>query len=370
MRPSFLTAIRLDVALLSWVLLTGVAATSASPFNCTAFRTDGSASALFTHHRLYDFRSLSRGAVGGRSSKPPSPPSSSDDAAAVSRTVGDYWTSDWRLTDQLKEAAHDGWTAIFYSHEAFSRAQLDDGTAALQLSSTALANETQRSAEMRYVEHPVSAVSLRVRARITGPPGACAAFFTYFNDTQETDIEVLTRDPADAFHCSNQPTFDRYDQPVPGTSFNLSMNSNKTSPSSPLLTRADWITYRLDWIPGATAFFINEWEAIASTKNVPFDESPLFVSLFGNGGSWSGPMEVGQSARMEVQWVNFAFNSSALPMAQGGEICDFNDGAFLDALPEPEKMPEGNDGSPRGVLHSHTARSLCILLWVGVFSRM
>ena len=47
--------------------------------------------------------------------------------------------------------------------------------------------------------------SIRIRARVAGSPGACAGIFTYLDDEQESDIEILTRDDRSTMRATNQP---------------------------------------------------------------------------------------------------------------------------------------------------------------------
>jgi beta-glucanase (GH16 family) len=47
--------------------------------------------------------------------------------------------------------------------------------------------------------------STRIRARITGDSGAVAGMFYYRDGTNESDIEVLTRDKHSVIHYTNQP---------------------------------------------------------------------------------------------------------------------------------------------------------------------
>jgi hypothetical protein len=39
--------------------------------------------------------------------------------------------------------------------------------------------------------------SIRIRAKVVGSKGACAGMFTYFDDDNESDIEILTKENDD-----------------------------------------------------------------------------------------------------------------------------------------------------------------------------
>ena len=162
----------------------------------------------------------------------------------------------------------------------------------------------------------VSALSLRLSARVTGAPGAVAGFFTYSNDTQETDIEVLTRDGGHAVRLSNQPSTDA------NSSFRLGMPGGASS--------ADWAVYRLDWLPlppgagpGLSQWFVDGARLAATTTNVPREPSTVFIDIWGNDGPWSGKMEVGGQALLDIQWIEMAFNASLSPEERpdNGVLC-------------------------------------------------
>jgi hypothetical protein len=82
---------------------------SANLDNCASFSTDGMAGSTFTRHRFYDFRNISR--LDG-----PSP--DAYDQHALSRTVGDYWRSDWTITSRQKNSAHESGAPMLYSPDS------------------------------------------------------------------------------------------------------------------------------------------------------------------------------------------------------------------------------------------------------------
>ena len=53
---------------------------------------------------------------------------------------------------------------------------------------------TQSSAELDTAKNILYA-SFRVTAQVISPPGAVAGIFTYADDTNEADIEILTNEP-------------------------------------------------------------------------------------------------------------------------------------------------------------------------------
>ncbi|KAK7416879.1 hypothetical protein QQX98_004937 [Neonectria punicea] len=131
------------------------------------------------------------------------------------------------------------------------------GASYLSLNTTRLRNNTQLGGEIFYHEADVTGISLRVSARVSGGPGAVAGFFMYHNDTQESDVEILTRDGTTRVHFSNQPTADARDYQIPGATFNESL---------PYKPSHDWTVYRLDWLPhDSTNVWYVDGKVLAST---------------------------------------------------------------------------------------------------------
>ncbi|MCJ1311918.1 hypothetical protein MMC25_005591 [Agyrium rufum] len=164
--------------------------------------------------------------------------------------------------------------------------------------------------------------SIRTRARISGSAGAVASIFTFADNTNESDIEILTRDLTGEFHATNQPGLNREGNAIPGASSMLivpdgdregdGMNSEGLSSggSSMNASWTDWNVWRLDWVQGKTEWFVNEVSVDNKTIGVPWRESSFVLNMWGNRGEWSGNMSVGGEARMDVEWVEMLYNTS------------------------------------------------------------
>lgn len=167
----------------------------------------------------------------------------------------------------------------------------------------------QSVAELDSIATNIYYASIRIRARIAGSPGAVAGLFTYADDTDESDIEILTRDVSSQFRATNQPTVDASGNEIPDASTVVPIpaaNSKKNE------SWTDWVDYRLDWLDGKTEWFINQNSVQSKTHGVPKKASQLILNLWGNGGMWSGNMSVGGAATMDVEWVEMAYNTSGL----------------------------------------------------------
>lgn len=157
---------------------------------------------------------------------------------------------------------------------------------------------------MVYDPSSVKYASIRLLARVLGNAGAVAGIFTYYNDTVESDIEILTQDSTSSVEYSNQPTLDAGGDVIPGSNFNTSMEAGGGKSTQ----WTDWNVYRLDWLPGRTAWYVNGEMAASTRVNVPADESAVVVNMWSDGGLWSGNMSVGNEAEFQIQWIEMVFN--------------------------------------------------------------
>lgn len=195
---------------------------------------------------------------------------------------------------------------------------MKDDKGFLALNTSRLQNNTQLGGEIFFRPADVDAVSLRVAPRVYGAPGAVAGFFTYFNDTQESDIEILTRDDGSRVHLTNQPTLDRKDNIIPNTTFNESLPFERTS--------NDFAVYRLDWLPSLnmSVWYVDGEVLKTSQVNVPVASSTLMIDMWSNAGFWSGQMPVWGEAVLEIAWIEMLFNASTLTVEdapKGGKVC-------------------------------------------------
>jgi hypothetical protein len=163
----------------------------------------------------------------------------------------------------------------------------------------------QSASELESVSSGYRFVSVRMLARTTGAPGACTAIFTYrgnrrLDRVQEADIEVLTKDPATAIQYTNQPSFTTDGNSVDGSTV------NGTVP----IPWTEWAVHRLDWTPRKSPWFVTGDEGASLEFQVPRDASHINLNSWSDGGAWTGPMEVGKEARMQIKWLEMVFNST------------------------------------------------------------
>ena len=133
-------------------------------------------------------------------------------------------------------------------------------------------------------------------------PGVVVGMFTYRNDNQESDLEVLTSDPITNIRYSNQPDTDKQGNAVPGAS------TNQVTPDG--TTWTEYHEQRLDWFDGVSRWYVDGKLALEKTVNVPRQPSGFNLNVWSNGGSWSGNMTVGAQVVAAFEWIELVFNTS------------------------------------------------------------
>jgi beta-glucanase (GH16 family) len=161
-------------------------------------------------------------------------------------------------------------------------------------------------AEIDSVEQNFQFLSARFHARVVGSPGACAGMFTYLaNDApmkvQEADIEILTKDPRNAVQYTNQPS-DNNGNAVPQATVNA------TNPGGRDWTL--WNTYRVDWTPKVTSWYVNGESVANISFQAPKDPAGLIINMWSDGGAWTGNMSLYDEAYLQIQWMQLVYNTS------------------------------------------------------------
>ncbi|KZL86467.1 xylanase 3 [Colletotrichum incanum] len=279
---------------------------------CNCYLTNSSES-YFTNHLFFDFRNL--GQYAGV------PDVLADwDASANAPVTSDYFNSDawtsiwgiqnWNNTDKKGKDGNDATVDMVNSANNIYIEKNNDKDASsdtfMSMRTTRL-KDFQTSAEMESVSMGYKFVSVRMLARTLGDPGACTALFTYreadkYVDVQEADIEVLTKDPENRIQYTNQPSFDSHGNTIDKST------QNGTMPSG--TSWRDWAVHRLDWNKKDSTWLVDGSEVSSISFQVPRDPSRVMLNSWSDGGSWSGIMKVGDSAVMQIQWIEMVFNTT------------------------------------------------------------
>ncbi|KAK3295531.1 concanavalin A-like lectin/glucanase domain-containing protein [Chaetomium fimeti] len=152
--------------------------------------------------------------------------------------------------------------------------------------------------------------TFRAMMKVSRVRGTCAAFFWYFNDTQEIDMEFLSKDfnaangsyPVNLVLQSREAALAGYDAAKTGNFVRVEL---------PFDPRAGFHEYRIDYLPGQV-FFYADGEALAGMDGPAVPSSPghLILQHWSNGNPrWSGGPPV-EDAALVVRYVKAYFNSS------------------------------------------------------------
>lgn len=282
---------------------------------CGCYVTNGTNSDFFSDHRFYDFRSLSQHVGSGA---PAVPSASADDASKAPLTSSYFnssaFTDDWSIMTWNNSASVGGDAAVLMANSPtnlFIEKNNDnnaDSDTFLTMR-TARNRDFQSASEIESNSDRFKFLSVRMLARTTGASGACTAIFTYrsaqnYADVQEADIEILTKDPSSRIQYTNQPSFVKVgndSQSIAGSNVNVSVPVPWT----------DWAVHRLDWTPRTTTWYVNDQQVASISFQTPRDASRVNLNSWSDGGDWTGLMEVGKEARMQIKWIEMVFNQTS-----------------------------------------------------------
>ncbi|KAF4430972.1 glycoside hydrolase family 16 protein [Fusarium austroafricanum] len=152
--------------------------------------------------------------------------------------------------------------------------------------------------------------SFRAGMKLTEIKGTCAAFFWYFNDTQEIDIEFLSQEfdhnngtyPINLVVQSKKSLEAGYDASKTGTFKRVKLDFDPTDA---------FHEYRFDYTPGQVLFYADS-KLLARMKgdDMPSSRGHLILQHWSNGNPlWSGGPPK-QDAIVTVSYVKAYFNSS------------------------------------------------------------
>ncbi|PVI08462.1 glycoside hydrolase family 16 protein [Periconia macrospinosa] len=277
--------------------------------NCTCYVVGSGANAdqpaYFQYYRFFDFRNLADNA----DQYVQAPPLLNTSQEAASASVwdanilnSDAWKTDWNIQNWSKPATSDFPTPMTNSFaNVYIQQNADGGDDFTFLTlRTSRLNDSQTAAEIENEQKNLMHVTMRMHARVVGSKGAVAGFFTFFDDSNESDIEILTRDPKTTIRYTNQPAVDKSGNEVASAS---------VAPQN-LASWDQWQTHRIDWLDKNSFWYLNGKEVAANTYSVPRKPSGLTINMWSDGGEWSGNMEQGGSAEFQIQWIEMAFNTS------------------------------------------------------------
>ncbi|TPX16040.1 uncharacterized protein E0L32_000374 [Thyridium curvatum] len=299
-------------------LLLAAGATTAAPqtgklqaearADCDCWHTDGPSSNYFANHKMFDFRHLIQ--YAGEPAVLEDPESNrragpTSDYFRNSDFASAFIPMNWDNQERLDNGEGDATLLMVNSpNNIYIQANNDGtpGTETWMTMRTVRLPDFQAAAELESASAGYQYVSMRMRARTLGPPGAVTAMFTYYGppgvEVQEADVEILTSDPENKVHYTNQPSYGPGGERPQAT-------RNATMPGGALWT--DWATWRTDWLPGKSTWYVNGQKNEEISFQAPKDPASLLFNVWSDGGSWSGTMAEWNEAVMQIQWIELAW---------------------------------------------------------------
>ncbi|KAJ4413587.1 hypothetical protein N0V82_008448 [Gnomoniopsis sp. IMI 355080] len=178
--------------------------------------------------------------------------------------------------------------------------------------------------------------TFRSSMKLTGVSGTVSAFFFYFNDSQEIDMEFLSREfiTDNATYPVNLVLQSQASEAAGSASHTSTFQVINLS----FDPRADFHEYRFDWVPGGVVFLADGavLAEMNQTGGVPTHAGHLALNHWSNGNAgWSGGPPA-SDAVMEVRYLKAYFNSSdtarqsafaerCVDSAAAGAVCDIPD---------------------------------------------
>jgi len=147
--------------------------------------------------------------------------------------------------------------------------------------------------------------SFRMRYRVEqdngGKGGAVAGMFFYWNDSTETDIEILTNDGSNFVRYTNHPSVNlTTGDVINGTLFKDHLAKPRTANQE----------QRFDWSSDVSRFYQDNILVQEIRKNVPAHDGTMMINVWSNGGSWSGPPAT-KNVTMSISYINLYYNTTA-----------------------------------------------------------
>ncbi|KAL4935103.1 hypothetical protein BDV06DRAFT_207637 [Aspergillus oleicola] len=257
--------------------------------------------ATYAHRIFHDFRSLD----GSLYSSEPANITTDEESSAAPVQSG-YLTSDLFINDfgiQVwgTEVSESSPIRKLNSNQNVYIESNEDGSTHLVL--RAYRNENFiSSAEVETKLSNIYHASIRVRARVRGDAGTCAGIFTYYDDNNESDIEILTRDPTNHIRYTNQPGLDENGNEIPGASTDAVMAGGAAW--------TDWNDHRLDWTADLSSWYLNGELVHTKTYGIPSVPSTLILNMWGDGGVWTGDMDIGAAAYLDIESIEVLYNTA------------------------------------------------------------
>ncbi|THW93297.1 concanavalin A-like lectin/glucanase [Aureobasidium pullulans] len=172
-----------------------------------------------------------------------------------------------------------------------------------------------RTGEINSLRRDMRYGSFRVAMKMSDVPGTCAAFFWYRNDSQEIDMEYLSRQANYESANGLSPINLVIQSPASASAnYNAINTSTYRLETLPFQPSEGYHEYRFDWTPERIVFFadgkpLSEFEN-AFDGDAPDAPGTMMLNHWSTGNAgWSGGPPA-QDAVLTVSYVKAYFNSS------------------------------------------------------------
>ncbi|KAI1346982.1 concanavalin A-like lectin/glucanase domain-containing protein [Xylaria sp. FL0043] len=263
--------------------------------DCNCYKATADSSAYFVNRKFFDFRNIANPVTTA-------PIVGREPDAAAGRTHEYFssaeWTDTWTL--QNWETTGEGVYRVNSLNNVLIAAAEDDetgNTSHLTLR-TQRQSDYQSTAEIESLATDYQYLTVRMLARTRGNPGAVTALFTYAEpggSVQEADIEIRTMTDTSVVQYTNQP----------------GSNPDATTVVDLATPWTQWQEHRYDWTPGSSDWYVDGQKVASIQVQAPTSPLSVLMNVWSDGGSWSGVMAVGDSAEMQVQWLDLTYNSTS-----------------------------------------------------------
>ncbi|CAG8973174.1 hypothetical protein HYALB_00008766 [Hymenoscyphus albidus] len=185
--------------------------------------------------------------------------------------------------------------------------------------------------------------SYRASIKLSPVAGTCAAFFWYFNNSQEIDMEFLSSQ-FNADNGSFPVNLVLQSEKSAKNGFNAAGTDSYVVANLPFNPTTGFHEYRFDYVPGHILFYA-DGTVLANfntSSSTPFEPGHLILTHWSNGNPlWSAGPPV-SNATMSVGYVKSYFNSSS-PDRQSSYTKRCKDPAAAGAIcpiPEQNSLPD------------------------------
>lgn len=193
--------------------------------------------------------------------------------------------------------------------------------------------------------------SFRIGMKTTQVSGTCGGFFFYRNDTNEIDMEFLSRNEQ---ATSNHGFVNLVLQSPESADVGYIQSGSKDfdNHSIPFNPAEMYHEYRFDWLPDRVDFYFDSHWMSTIRTNVPKSPGAIHVSHWSNGNAgWSGGPP-GEDAALTISYIKAYFNSSisetttqSLDLCRAGEMP--NSSCYIPDQQYPPD-PTGPNGNSTG----------------------